>query len=245
MSGQIYLKGKRAIVTGGGRDFGRALTIWLAREGIEVDLCARSLADATAAAIRAEGNVARSHRCDITDPDDIARFARQFSDAKASVDILILSAAQWLEGDLADGTPTDELISTITSGLTGSVLLADALLPALRRSGEATMVTMVSSCGRPGYVASNAHPAFYAAKSGMAGFSNILSHRLAAEGIRVCGVYPPDFETRDPIHPPEEPPSGLLQAEAIWRGIREVLVTAGPAADALHFTGPTRKELGL
>lgn len=247
MSGQVSLKGRRAIVTGGGRDFGRALSIWLAREGMEVDLCARNLADAntTAAAIRAEGNVARSHRCDLTYPDDIARFARHFTEADMTVDVLILSAAQWLEGDLADGTPIGKMVSTISSGLTGSILLADALLPTLRRAAEATMVTMVSSCGRPGYVASNAHPAFYAAKSGMAGFSCILGHRLAAESIRVCGVYPPDFETRDPINPPKEPPSDLLQAETIWRAIREMLVTPGPAVDALYFSGPTRESLRL
>lgn len=35
------LRGKRAVITGGGRGFGRALCVWLAREGVEVNFCAR------------------------------------------------------------------------------------------------------------------------------------------------------------------------------------------------------------
>lgn len=35
------LKGKRAVITGGGRGFGQALCVWLAREGVEIDFSAR------------------------------------------------------------------------------------------------------------------------------------------------------------------------------------------------------------
>lgn len=35
------LRGKRAVITGGGTGFGQALSVWLAREGVEVDFCAR------------------------------------------------------------------------------------------------------------------------------------------------------------------------------------------------------------
>lgn len=244
MSRAVSLEGKRAVVTGGGRDFGRAVSIWLAREGVEVHICARNLQDAekTASVIRAEGNRAQSYRCDLTDPANIRTFAAQITDP---VDILILSAAQWLEGNLGDAEAGLEIVSTLSSGLTGSVLLADALLPAIREAEEGTIMTMISSCGRPGYTGSIAHPAFYAAKAGLAGFTSILSHRLASEGIRCCGLYPPDFETRDPVDPPQTPPSALLQAETIWRGMRSVLLTKGPCADTISFSGPTREELGL
>lgn len=39
------LKGKRAVITGGGGGFGQALSVWLAREGVEVDFCARRAND--------------------------------------------------------------------------------------------------------------------------------------------------------------------------------------------------------
>lgn len=39
------LRGKRAVITGGGGGFGQALCVWLAREGVEVDFCARRADD--------------------------------------------------------------------------------------------------------------------------------------------------------------------------------------------------------
>ncbi len=39
------LRGKRAVITGGGSGFGQALAVWLAREGVSVDYCARRPAD--------------------------------------------------------------------------------------------------------------------------------------------------------------------------------------------------------
>ncbi|MCW0351139.1 hypothetical protein NB701_004501 [Pantoea ananatis] len=39
------LKGKRSVITAGGTGFGQALSVWLAREGVEVDFCARRVDD--------------------------------------------------------------------------------------------------------------------------------------------------------------------------------------------------------
>lgn len=39
------LRGKRAVITGGGGGFGQALCVWLAREGVEVNFCARRADD--------------------------------------------------------------------------------------------------------------------------------------------------------------------------------------------------------
>ena len=96
------LKGKRAVITGGGRDFGQAVAVWLAREGVEVELCARRLADAQATVdmIVQEGGIARAYACDLSEPESVKAFAAQLLAQDAAVDILILSAAQWLEGDL-------------------------------------------------------------------------------------------------------------------------------------------------
>lgn len=46
---------------------------------------------------------------------------------------------------------------------------------------------------------SDAHDAFYAAKSAQAGFTEILSKRLRAQGVRVISLYPPDFDNADPL----------------------------------------------
>ncbi|SMF78445.1 hypothetical protein SAMN02745830_06044 [Streptomyces sp. Amel2xC10] len=58
---------------------------------------------------------------------------------------------------------------------------------------------MVSACGTPGHHRSDAHDAFYAAKSAQAGFTDILSRRLRPHGVRVISLYPPDFDNPDPL----------------------------------------------
>lgn len=51
------LRGKRAVITGGGGGFGQALCVWLARECVDVDFSARRVEDIekTCALIAAEG----------------------------------------------------------------------------------------------------------------------------------------------------------------------------------------------
>ena len=71
------LKNKRVVVTGGGRDFGQAVSVWLAREGAHVDLCARHLTSAQAKCgiIRREGGTARGYQCDNASAASVSAFA--------------------------------------------------------------------------------------------------------------------------------------------------------------------------
>ena len=134
------LRGKRAVITGGGTGFGQALSVWLAREGVEVDFCARRADDIqkTCSIITAEGGMAKGHLCDLTLPESLSQFSSQLLTLDKPIDILILNAAQWLSGTLDDQSDT-EIINTISSGLTGSILLTQALLPGLRRVRISTL----------------------------------------------------------------------------------------------------------
>lgn len=243
------LKDKRVVVTGGGRDFGQAVSVWLAREGAHVDLCARQMASAQATCeiIQGEGGSAHAFQCDITDAQSVNAFAEQLLQNKKPIDILILSAAQWLEGKLGDEETDADIISTINSGLTGSILLTKALLPSLRQSQGADIVAMVSVCGVPHFTQSIAHPAFFAAKHGMSGFCQNMSHHLAKEHIRVTGFYPPDFEVTgfdDVINSSQPSGPQLLNGRSIWETMRFVLTQPRSChINAIHFQGPTREDL--
>ncbi len=73
------LGGQRAAITGGGTGFGQALSVWLAREGVEVDFCARRADDIQEACgiITAEGGMAKGHLCDLTLPESLSQFSSQ------------------------------------------------------------------------------------------------------------------------------------------------------------------------
>ena len=239
------LKNKRVVVTGGGRDFGQAVSVWLAREGAHVDLCARQLtsAQATCEIIQREGGTARAYQCDIASAASVRAFAERLLEDDRPVDILVLSAAQWLEGPLAEDDSDEEICSTIDSGLTGSIVLTRALLPSLRRSGAADIVAMVSVCGVANFTNSVAHPAFFAAKHGMSGFCQNMADRLAGEQIRVTGFYPPDFEITG-LDERVDPQSKLLNGRSIWETMRFVLTQPRSChINEVHFRGPPRESL--
>jgi len=242
------LKGKRAVITGGGGGFGQALCVWLAREGVEVDFCARRVEDIqkTCGIIAAEGGVANGYLCDLTQPEAISQFSSQLLNSDRPIDILILNAAQWLAGTV-DEQPETEIINTVSSGLTGSILLSQALLPGLRRSDSADIVAIISVCGIPNFTDSIAHPAFFASKHGMSGFTTKLAKQLSKENIRVTGLYPPDFEiTGLDTLVDEQSRMGerLMDGRSVWETIRFVLTQPRSChISTVYFQGPTREDL--
>jgi len=243
------LKGKRVIVTGGGSNFGKALSIWLARERAEVILCGRNItqAQATADIIRQEGGIAEAYECDIADMLSIQQFAQHVTLNPKPIDVLILNAAQWLDGDLNNGATDEQIVSTINSGLTGSILLTKALLPHMNRDQGSDIIGMISVCGVPNFTDSIAHPAFFAAKQGLGGFCHTISQSLATENIRVTALYPPDFQTLDinaDISHHNRSGERLLTGQSVWQTIKFIL--AQPRSchiSAIHFQGPSREQL--
>ncbi len=115
------LRGKRAVITGGGGGFGQALCVWLAREGVEVDFSARRAVDIqkTCSLIAAEGGEAKGYLCDLACRNPFLSFLRSLTFRQA-IDILILNAAQWLSGTIDEHSST-EIFNTVSSGLTGSI----------------------------------------------------------------------------------------------------------------------------
>jgi len=244
------LAGKRVVITGGGAGFGQALCVWLAREGALVHFSARRAEDIqkTCSIITAEGGIAKGYLCDLTQPESIAQFSSQLLFSGKPIDILILNAAQWLSGSL-DDQPDTEIINTVSSGLTGSILLTQALLSGLRRSESADIVAMISSCGIPNFTDSIAHPAFFASKHGLSGFTTKLSSQLAEENIRVTGVYPPDFELTgldEFVDSQSRMGERLMNGHSIWETIRFVLTQPRSChISSIYFDGPTREKLNV
>ncbi|MFJ1550724.1 SDR family oxidoreductase [Streptomyces sp. NPDC088246] len=190
------------VITAAGRDFGRTLAIRLADLGAEIFLSARSLAAAERVRdeIRDRGHQRiHAYACNLTDPASISDFASSVAQHTDRVDILINNGSRYLEGPDLQGVSDADIVDTIASGATGTVLTVKNFLPLLLNSDKPDVVTMVSACGTAGHHRSDAHAAFYAAKSAQAGFTEILSKRLRPQGVRMISLYPPDFDNTDPL----------------------------------------------
>ncbi|WP_340377101.1 SDR family oxidoreductase [Streptomyces sp. SS7] len=197
-------RGRRVVITGAGRDFGRTLALFFARRGDEVLLSARDLAAAERVAdeIRGLGSD-RVHalRCDLADPASVRDFADEIATLTDHVDVLVNNGARWLPGENLASADDGDIAVTVASAVTGTVLVTKHLLPLLLKSDRPDVVNMISSAGLTGNHRTQAHAAFYAAKHGQAGLADLLSPQLRPHGVRVISLYPPDFSNPDPLGP--------------------------------------------
>ena len=194
------LGGKRIAITGAGRGLGRALAIVAADQGASVVLLGR---DTAALQDVAEVINARCGRdslvvpLDLADPESIAAACTSVLESNQSLDILVNNGAPWLTGSIDEITEA-EITTTISAAVSGTILVTKGMLPGLRRSEAADIVTVVSTAGILGWRDNGASVPFYAAKHGQSGFSDRLRQELKDDGIRVSAIYPPDFDDIDP-----------------------------------------------
>ena len=246
MAGTNELSGKVAIVTGAGRNIGRAIALALADGGASVLVNARSNraeAEAVAREIEAAGGKALVHIGDVADPAAVQGIAgaavRQFG----RLDILVNNAALRREKPFAEMSYA-EWREILDVTLDGAFHCAKACLPALRSSGAGTIVNIGGLSAHTG-AKDRAH--VVTAKAGLIGFTRALAHDLAADGITVNCVVPGLIGTPRPKDKPEPAHHLTHQTISGGRGRPEdvaatVRFLCGPAAryingQAIHANG--------
>jgi 3-oxoacyl-[acyl-carrier protein] reductase len=201
MSGK-ELTGKVAIVTGAGRNIGRAIALALAESGASVVVNVRSNraeADAVAREIEAAGGGALVHIGDVANASSVQAMADAAMKQFGRIDILVNNAALRREKPFADMSYAEwREIMDVT--LDGTFHCVKACLPALRQSGAGTIVNIGGLSAHTG-ARDRAH--VVTAKAGIIGFTRALAHDLAADGITVNCVVPGLIGTPRPKDRPE------------------------------------------
>ncbi len=196
------LAGKVAIVTGAGRNIGRAIALALADGGAAVVVNARSNraeADAVVREIESSGGKAIAHIGDVADAKAVQAMADAAVQKFGRIDILVNNAALRREKPFAemDYAAWREILDVT---LDGAFHCVKACLPALRQSGAGTIVNIGGLSAHTG-AANRAH--VVTAKAGLVGFTRALAHDLAADGITVNCVVPGLIGTPRPKDKPE------------------------------------------
>ena len=196
------LDGKVAIVTGAGRNIGRAIALTLAEGGASILVNARgnrAEAEAVAREIEAHGGKALVHIGDVADAAAVQAMADAAVKHFGRIDILVNNAALRREKAFADMSYAEwREIMDVT--LDGTFHCVKACLPALRRSGAGTIVNIGGLSAHTG-ARDRAH--VVTAKAGIIGFTRALAHDLASDGITVNCVVPGLIGTPRPKDRPE------------------------------------------
>ncbi len=186
----MRFKDKVAIVTGGGRDIGKSISLRLASEGAKVVINYRSdeaAAKETLDEIEAAGGTALLARADVTRADEVAALVKAATDAfGGKVDILVNCAGGMVaRKTLAD---MDEAFfdTVMDLNLKSAFLVTKAVLPHLE-SGAA-IVNIASQAGRDG---GGPGASIYAASKGaLMTLTRSWAKELGPQGIRVNALNP-------------------------------------------------------
>jgi len=190
----LNLKGRVALVTGGGQGVGRRICLELAKEGCKVavnDYFAER-ADAVVAEVRAAGGQAHAAVADITDKLAIDQAIAGASQALGPIDILVNNAGVTIErrekGGMAPTfleTGPDDWEKILALNIWGTLHCCHAVLPAMRERRWGRIINIMSEAGRAG----EARLAVYSgAKAALLGFGKAIAQEHGRDCINVNTV---------------------------------------------------------
>lgn len=197
------LAGARVALTGAGRGLGAALAITLADLGCCLVLTGRDMTALRAVAEAIERRTSirpECHELDLTDGEQIERVAAVLDSDPRALDILINNGAMWLAPRPTPYTPM-EVAGVVNSTITGTMLVTQALLPALMRSDRPDVLTVGSCNALPGAKIEDVSLPFYAAKQGQRALAEGFEMLFSATPVRWQCLHPPKLVDVSPLDP--------------------------------------------
>jgi NAD(P)-dependent dehydrogenase (short-subunit alcohol dehydrogenase family) len=243
------IRGKVAVITGGGSGIGQATAVRLAREGAAVVVADRDAAGArdTVAGIEQAGGRAAAVQVDVSVAADAQRMLALAEERFGGVDILHNNAG------ITTGTPSfaeatvEQWQRVLDVNLRGVILGTHLALPLLRRRGGGVIIHTASLAAFVGFPPD---PVYAASKAAVVLFTHSLGV-LAAENIRVNCVCPGLVNTpllrggraRGDVELPANLP--MLEAEEIADGVVQLITDDTLAGRALRIAKGMRDFASL
>lgn len=217
------------VVTGAGRGLGAALAISLADLGCKLILCGRNaeaLAQVSAAIETRTGQAADCVVVDLASSESVKAALAEIHVRQPRVDILINNGAMWLEASEQPHSAA-EVTGVIDAALTGTFLLTQGLMPALKASQRPDIVTIGSISGLPNAPLHSVSLPFYAAKHGQLALADGLRQVLKGTPVRSLCVHPPYLEDISPLDPAwQQVPARQKGEQGTNRDVVEAVVFA-------------------
>jgi 3-oxoacyl-[acyl-carrier protein] reductase len=188
------LAGKVAIVTGSGKNIGKAIAEMLAADGAAVVVNGRGdrpIIEETATEIRAAGGQAMAHLADVSKPDAVAAMVEAAVREFGGVDIAVGNAGlrrqtSFLQMSLA------EWHEILAVALDGAFILAKAVVPEIIKRGGGALVGL---SGVSHHAGSTGRVHVNASKAGLEGLMRGLAMELAPHNITANTVAPGSIDT--------------------------------------------------
>lgn len=188
------LKGKVALVTGGGRGIGRAIGVKLAKAGAKVIICFsgnEASANETVAMCKEYETEAVAIKANVTDSQEVEKLFEYIKENYGRIDILVNNAGITRD-TLIIKMSEEDFEDVIDTNLKGTFLCTKQAVKMMlsQRSGKIVNISSIVGLG------GNAGQANYAAsKAGVIGFSKSIAKEVGKRGITVNVVAPGFIDT--------------------------------------------------
>ena len=185
------LKGKRALVTGGGQGLGYSIVKHLLEAGADVAIhyfSSETGAQELKTLAAKHGRRAEIFRADLTKESEAAALVDNSAKFLGGLDILINNAGDLVQRRTLAEVDLEFWQRTLDINMTSVMLVTRAALPWLAKAGQGSIVNLSSTAGRKG-----GHPGslvYSTAKGAVLTWTRALANELAPKGIRVNCVAP-------------------------------------------------------
>jgi 3-oxoacyl-[acyl-carrier protein] reductase len=194
MSTMAGLTNRVALVTGGSRGIGAAISLALASAGADVAVNYRERAEAAKAVCSKIISIERKAipiQADVSVAPDVKRMIREVEDSLGAIDILVNNAAIAHPRKLEDISET-EWDQILTVNLKSAFLVTQAVIGGMRKRKWGRIINLSSVAAQTGG-AVGAH--YAASKAGLIGLTHSCASAFVREGITVNAIAPALVET--------------------------------------------------
>ncbi|HEX5657310.1 MAG TPA: 3-oxoacyl-[acyl-carrier-protein] reductase [Polyangiales bacterium] len=241
------LDGKVAVVTGGSRGIGRAISLTLAKAGAHVVVNFagnEAAATETLRAIESEGGHGELRQFSVSDEEAVAAAFKAVTESHKRLDILVNNAGIAMDQILLR-IKQEEIERTFATNLAGAIYCAKAAVRTMMRAKTGRIINLSSVVGESG----NPGQAVYAAsKAGLLGLTKSLAREYASRGITVNAVAPGFIDTDMTTSLPEAAQKGIIEQTPLGRVGRPEEVAAAvlflASDEAGYITGQTLRVNG-
>jgi NAD(P)-dependent dehydrogenase (short-subunit alcohol dehydrogenase family) len=190
----LQLKGKTALVTGGSEGIGRGIALVLAREGVDVAICARrkdKLDQAAAEMAKETGRKIIAIPADLTNDADAKNFVEKSHQALGRIDILVNNAGS-APGGIIEHLSEADWAQSLQLKFMGYVRCLRYTLPIMVRQGGGRVVNLI---GNDGVKHSYWEIAPGAANAAGQNLTMSLAGQYGKHNISLCAVNPGPVRT--------------------------------------------------
>jgi NAD(P)-dependent dehydrogenase (short-subunit alcohol dehydrogenase family) len=197
------LKGKTALVTGGGRGIGQFVSRGLAKAGAEIAIMQRSDPSEAVGQITGDGNKAYWVKADVRDEKAVDAAVAEIVRRSGKIDIVFNNAGICIHKDAFESS-VEEFREVVDVNLTGEFIVARAAARVMIEKGiKGSIINMASMSGSvvniPQWQAS-----YNASKAGVIHMTRSLAMEWVSKGIRVNSLSPGYIATPMSTETPRE-----------------------------------------